>query len=163
MVLRTMFFLTVFTGLELGWESLHGGGIEYVVIHNMTVWPAVYLINLYTPAVQAVAVNFSVQAAGGGLNILNGCEGMEALFLLCSAFAVAPMVWNTRALGLLIGIVFVFAINQARILLLFYAYRSDHALFDLLHASITPIAIVLLVSAYFYTWLFLTTRRVQSA
>jgi len=88
--------------------------------------------------------------------------GRKRRGLLCAAFAVAPLTWRSRLLGLLAGIAVVFAINQARILLLFYAYRADHTLFDPLHALVTPIAVVLLVAAYFYAWLFLTQRHVQS-
>ena len=54
---------------------------------------------------------------------------------------------------MLCGAVVIFVINQARVLILFYAYRADHLLFDRLHATITPIAVVLLIGLYFYAWL----------
>jgi hypothetical protein len=46
--------------------------------------------------------------------------------------------WRQRLAGLLLGIVVVFAVNQARILL-FYGYRASPAWFDALHTTITPI------------------------
>ena len=54
-------------------------------------------------------------------------------------------------------------VNQLRVLVLFYAYRADHALFDPLHAIVTPIAVVLLVCVYFYAWLSYSSRRLASA
>ena len=108
-------------------------------------------------------MEFSIRAPGGGLNILNGCEGLEALFLLIAAFAVAPLTWQAKLLGAGLGVLVVFAVNQARILVLFYAYRADHALFDQLHSTVTPIAVVLLVSAYFYVWFNHAERRSSPA
>jgi len=111
------------------------------------------LVNLLTPSVHVQAVEFTLRAPGGGLNILNGCEGMEALLLLFAAFAVAPLQWRSRLRGFLVGTLVVFAVNQARILTLFYAYRADHTLFDPLHSIVTPIGVVLAVAGYFYGWL----------
>jgi exosortase/archaeosortase family protein len=157
--LRLLSFVAIFAGLQLAWINVRGTAIEYLVIHDITVKPAAYLVNLFTPSVAAQAVKFTLHAAGGGLNILNGCEGLEALFLLCAAFSVAPLPWRERALGFVLGIVVVFAVNQARILLLFYAFRIDHTWFDFLHGTVTPIAVVLLIAAYFYTWLFKASKH----
>jgi exosortase/archaeosortase family protein len=161
-LLRLSIFIAIFAGLQLSWIALRGTAVEYTVIHDATVRPAAFLVNTLTPNAAAQAVKFTLHAPGGGLNILNGCEGLEALFLLCAAFAVAPLTWRSRVLGLLLGIAVVFAVNQARILLLFYAYRTDHALFDPLHSTVTPIAVVLLVAAYFYAWLFMASRHADA-
>lgn len=150
---RAAVFGLIFAVLQLAWQGLRGTAAEHLVVHDLTVRPAVCLVNLLTPEVHASAVGASLRAPGGGLNILNGCEGIEALFLLFAACAVAPVSWRARATGFLLGSTVVYAVNQARILALFYAYRADRALFDPLHATITPIAVVLSVCAYFYAWL----------
>jgi exosortase family protein XrtM len=158
LIVRASAFVLLFALLQLGWQSLRGTAVERFVIHDLTVQPAARLISLLTPAVHVQAVDFSLRAPGGGLNILNGCEGIEALFLLCAAFAVVPLPWRQRVTGLLLGSGVIFVVNQARILLLFYAYRASHDWFDPLHAMITPIAVILAVSAYFYAWLVHCTR-----
>ena len=163
LAVRAIAFVLLFALLQLGWQALRGTPLEYFVIHDCTVQPAAYLISLLTPGVHVHAVDFSLRAPGGGLNILNGCEGIEALFLLCAAFAVVPLPWRQRLMGLLLGAGVIFLVNQARILLLFYAYRASHPWFDPLHATITPIAVVLLVSAYFYAWLVHCNRPTASA
>jgi exosortase family protein XrtM len=150
--------LAIFAGLQLGWQALANSPIQRFVIHDATVRPAVAVANWLTPSVHATPMGSTIQAAGGSLNILNGCEGMEALFLLFAAFIVAPLTWRSRLLGFLIGAVVVFGINQIRILTLFYAFRADPALFDPLHSTITPIVVVLVVCLYFYTWLGYSTR-----
>jgi len=133
------------------------------VVHDATVRPAAWLVNLLTPDVQAKAVKFSLRAPGGGLNILNGCEGLDALFLLIAAFLVAPLSWRSRLVGLAFGVPFVFVVNQARILGLFYAYRADRTLFDPLHGMVAPIVVVLLVAFYYYVWVNHADRRAVAA
>ncbi len=162
-VLRLLSFLIIFAGLQVGWIALRGTAVESFVIHDVTVRPAAWLVNLLTPNVTAQAVKFTLHAPGGGINILNGCEGMEALFLLCAAFVVAPLKWRERVAGLSLGIGVVFVVNQARILLLFYAYRIDHSWFDFLHGTVTPIAVVLLIATYFYAWLFVVSKHARAA
>ena len=159
LIARALAFLLLFVLLQLGWQSLRGTSVERFVIHDCTVQPAAGLIRMLTPAVHVQAVDFSLRAPGGGLNVLNGCEGIEALFLLCAAFAVVPLPWRQRLTGLLLGSGVIFLVNQARILLLFYAYRANHDWFDPLHAMITPIAVVLAVSAYFHAWLVHCSRQ----
>jgi exosortase/archaeosortase family protein len=149
---RIGLFLSVFAVLQLSWQALHGSRFERFVVDECTVRPAAYIASLLTPDIGVRAEGSSLRAPGGGLNILNGCEGIEALLLLLAAFAVAPVSSRSRALGMLCGVAVVFLVNQARVLTLFYAFRADRALFDRLHSTVTPIAVVLFVGAYFYAW-----------
>lgn len=160
---RAALFLLIFALLMLGWNAMRGGVLERLVVHDATVRPAAWLANLLTPGLHARAVDSSIRAPGGGLNILNGCEGVDALFLLVAAFVVAPLPARARFLGLLSGVALVYIINQARILLLFYVFRRDPALFATLHGTVTPIAMVLLIAAWFYMWLCRRAPRVAAA
>lgn len=161
--LRAALFVALFGVLQLAWELARGGGFERFVIHDATVQPAAALVRWLTPDVRATAVDFSIKAPGGGLNVLNGCEGTEALFLLLAAFVAAPLGWRTRLAGLLTGAAVVFVVNQVRIVILFYAWRADPARFSLLHGLVLPIAVVLLVSGYFYGWLVFASRPAAPA
>ena len=62
------------------------------------------------------------------------------------------MPWRTRLAGLGLGIVLVYLLNEARVLALFYAYRSDRALFDLLHSVVAPVVLIAAAAAHFYAW-----------
>jgi exosortase/archaeosortase family protein len=150
---RAAVLLLLFAALQVSWDQLRGGALEHVVVHQGIVRPAAALVRLITPDIPVTAVQFSLKAPGGGLNVRNGCEGVEALFLLLAAFAVAPLSWKSRAAGLLIGVVAVFCVNELRVLTLFYAWRADHGLFGLLHGTVTPIATILLICGYYHAWL----------
>ena len=142
----------IFCALQLGWQALGGTWVQRLVVDEITVGSTAALVNAVTPAVHAQAVGTAVHAPGGGLNIVNGCDGTETWFLLCAAFAVAPLTARARVAGVMLGTLIVFGVNELRILALFYANRSDPELFNLLHAIVGPIAVILGVAAFFYGW-----------
>lgn len=143
-------FLSVFTVLQWAWSESRDTWVERLVIHEATVKPAAALIQILTPEANAKPVAASIKAPGGGINILNGCEGVEVMFLLIAAFAGVRLGWQRRLLGLTLGLALVFALNQARILALFYAFRNERSLFDLLHTTILPAVLIAAVALYFY-------------
>jgi len=163
LVRRTTLFVVIFALLQLSWQQLQGSSLERLVIDEGTVRPAVALVNFLTPSVEARAVGATMRAVGGGLNILNGCEGVEALFLLVAALAAASLPWSRTLSGIAVGTLVVFVVNQARILALFYAYRGDRSLFDTLHGIVTPVAVILCVLGFFYGWMYAAIPREASA
>lgn len=152
-------FLGVFIVLQWAWGETRGSWLERLIVHQATVTPAAKLIRLATPEIPAQAVGASIKAPGGGLNILNGCEGTEVMFLLAAALLAVRMPWRQRLPALLLGVGLVFALNQARILTLFYAFRADRSLFDALHTAVLPVVLVAATAAYFYVALHYCQRR----
>lgn len=150
MWLSLAIFLGVFFTLQWAWGAAHDTAVERLLIHEATVKPAAVLIRTITPEVAARPVAASIKAPGGGLNILNGCEGTEVMFLLIAAFAAVRLGWKRRLVGLALGLGLVFALNQARILALFYAFRNERTLFDLLHTTVLPVVLIAAVVLYFY-------------
>lgn len=68
-------------------------------------------------------------------------------------------ITTSDELGL--GILLVFCLNQMRLLLLFYVYRSEPSLFNLLHGTVTPIIFVLCVALYALYWMGDSQETVQ--
>jgi exosortase/archaeosortase family protein len=143
-------FLGVFGVLQWAWGESRDTWIERLVIHEATVKPAAALVQVITPEANARPVAASIKAPGGGLNILNGCEGTEVMFLLVAAFAAVNLGWRHRLIGLALGLGLVFVLNQARILALFYAFRNERGLFDILHTTVLPAVLIAAVALYFY-------------
>lgn len=152
-LLRAMAFVLLFMLLQGGWEWARGSWIERLWVHELTVRSAAGLINLLTPAAQAVPQGSRIVAPGGGLNVLFGCEGTDVVFMLAAAFAVFPLPARVRLWGLASGLAWVLVLNQLRIVALFYAYRSDRQLFDLLHTTAAPLVMVALTGLFFHLWL----------
>jgi len=148
-----LLFLLIFAVLQAAWLAARDTWLERLVIHDGTVQPAAAVIRILTPDIAARAERSSVLAPGGGLNILSGCDGTELALLLFAAFFAVRLSGPTRLLGLGSGLVFVFVLNQARIAVLFYAYRWDKALFDTLHTVVCPVVLVAAMALFFYAWL----------
>ncbi len=70
-----------------------------------------------------------------------------------AALLVAPIVWRRKAVGLFAGALIVWVLNQARILVLFYASRADKELFTLLHGTVAPLVMIVLVTIAFVFFL----------
>jgi len=147
-----LLFLGVFFILQMSYDACRGTSFEHFVLGDLTVTPTAALIRTITPDVGVKAIGNQLKAPGGGITVLKGCEGTEVMFLLAAAFSAVVMPWRRRLAGLGIGIVMVFCLNQIRLVALFYAYRSDPSLFDLLHGTLAPIALVIIVSLYALFW-----------
>jgi exosortase/archaeosortase family protein len=143
----------VFVALQQGWEAARGGPLEHLVIHDATVLPAALLVNLLTPGLHAAAIGYTLHAPGGGINVLNGCEGTEVWLLLAAAFAVAPLRPGARLRGALLALPLVLLLNDLRLVGLFYALHVDRGWFAALHGTVTPLLLALAAAGYFHAWL----------
>jgi exosortase/archaeosortase family protein len=153
MWLSALIFIGVFALLQWCWGEARDTWIERLVIHEVTIKPAAALIRMISPEIPAIPAGASIKAPGGGLNILNGCEGTEVMFLLAAAFAALRLPWQHKLTGLALGMILVFVLNQGRILALFYANRADRELFDALHTLILPVLLIALVTLYVHAFL----------
>ncbi len=143
---------SVFAGLQLLWEMVRNTVVEHILIAELLVRPAAVLVNLLTPQVGAIGNGRFLTAPGGGLQIVSACTGTETYFLLTAALVVFPLASRKRVCGVVLGLIFVYALNEVRILALFYAYRSGPVLFDYLHGIFIPIALILLICLFFLWW-----------
>lgn len=150
---RIALFIVIFLALQSLWLTAAGSLVEHMVIDQATVRVATTWIGVLTPDVPVVAAGPRLTAPGGGINVLKGCEGTDVLFLLLAAFAIADLSWRRRLVGMMLGATLVYLLNQIRVVGLFYAFRQDKALFDLLHGTLGPLAMVVVVGLYFFAWL----------
>src|SRR5271154_23462 len=116
MVLKVILFVVLFAVLQLSWQACTDSSASRTLIEKGIVAPAVYIIDRATPDVGAYAIGSRLRSPGGSINIINGCDGMELLFLLIAGFVAAPLAWRTRSLGVLAGIPLIYILNQGRIL-----------------------------------------------
>lgn len=151
---RIAIFVACYASLQAFYAQCGGNAIERFFLEHLGSQPATAIIDLLDPSLGVKAHGPRLIAPGGGsVNIGNGCEGTDLYFLLFAAFAVVPLPWRRRALGLGVGLLLAFMLNQARIISLFFAFRSDPALFNLLHTTVAPIFLILALAIFFHAWL----------
>lgn len=146
-------FASVFFSLQWGYQQASGTGIERVIIDIATVRPSAFLINQINPAEQVLAEGHRLVSPFAKLSVLNGCEGTESLFLIIAAILAFRTSWWHKLAGLALGITVIYLANQARIVSLYFALRSDPALFSALHGYVAPTLIIAVGCVYYLWWM----------
>lgn len=156
---QALIFILLFIFMQAGWQMLRDDAFGHFIRGTLTVKPAVMLIHFLTPHIQASALGNQILAPGGGLVIKIGCEGIEALFILIAGLLSVTMAWRAKLSGMLLGLMLIYVVNEMRILILFYAFRTDKALFQLLHGTIAPLALIAIAGLFYHYWLLNNQRH----
>lgn len=151
-VRRVALFLMIFLALNFLYYLGRGGAVERVVLDVMTVIPAVALINTLTPAEQVVAEGHRLVAPQATLSVLGGCEGIESIFLVIAALGAFRLGWRATLLGMMVGTLFIYALNLLRIAGLYYVFRYQRDWFDIAHAYIGSTIIIVMGCLFFLFW-----------
>jgi len=146
---RVLSFVALLVILQIAFSAGFDAGLPHVLIDEVTVRPCAWLVRNLLGDASAVAHGASVVASGATMKVLYGCEGSEVAILLVAALLVAPMRPWRRIAGILAGLVFVFALNQARLVVLFLALSDWHEGFGALHGVVMPVVMVVAVLLYF--------------
>lgn len=147
-----LLFLPLFGALSLLYHTARGTAVERVLIDILTVKPSAAVISFFTPADQVVAQGSRLVSPYVRLSILNGCEGIETMLLLIAAVLAFAAPWRDKILGVVVGTLLIYTLNQSRIVLLYYAFRHDRELFHLLHGYLFPMMLVAGAGFYFLWW-----------
>jgi exosortase/archaeosortase family protein len=86
------------------------------------------------------------------ISVSKGCDAIEAMALFLSTTLAFPMKWKTKVKGIIGGIGLLFFINLIRIVTLFFAGAYYPSTFEILHAQIWPVVIIILATGL---WIFL--------
>ncbi len=154
-------FFLAFLLLQWGYQALNDSAFYRFYIETLTVQPSAALIHMIAPADNATAQGHRLVWQGGGLSVLNGCDGAEAIELLVAAFIAALGTWRMKLTGIAFGITLIYVLNQARIVALYFAVHHDKALFELIHGLAGPLVIIALATLFFAWWT--TPREPQAA
>jgi exosortase family protein XrtM len=152
-LLLIILFLGLFFLLQILYGLANGTWLQRMLIEELTVKTAASLINWISPTVGVVAMKTHLNAIGGGVNVANGCNGLEVMFIYIAAIAIAPLNVYSKITGLLIGIPYIFILNQLRLVALFFTYRMNKSFFSSLHSTIAPILLITLTMLFFAYWL----------
>ena len=158
-VLYMAFFLAIFGALDYGYYLARDTVIERLIVDRLTVRPAAVFINLLFPAASAKASGHDLFSTFGEINIVQGCEGTEAMFLLIAAILPFPARLKTKVLGITGGVLLLYILNQLRLLLLMVFLHSHQDWFGAIHGLIAPTFIVTAGCLFFLAWVSAVVRQ----
>jgi exosortase/archaeosortase family protein len=150
-VLRIALFLLIYGSLHWAYQSLRSSVFDPWFIHTLTVAPAAALLDGLWPADLVRAIGPRLAWPGGRLTLLAGCDGFEVMSLFVAAVLVADLSWRRGLVALVAGCVAVWALNQARIVALYWAFRYEREWFDAIHTLWGPLLLISAVAAV-YAW-----------
>lgn len=147
-----LFFIGAFLVLQWAYQAMLDTAAYRFYLETLTVRPSAALIQWLAPEDGVLARGRRLVWAGGGLAVYKGCDGMEVMQLLLAAFVAMVGPWRQRLWGASLGLVLIYALNQARIVGLYWAARHERAWFELLHGMIGPLLIIALTTLFFAWW-----------
>ena len=130
-------------------------------IHKAVILPFTSFV-AYISATVASAFDSSVQADGiimrsmengTAVQIMPGCNGVEAMIVLAAAIIAFDAPWKHKIIGLIVGFIAIQALNVVRIISLFYLLQWNKDWFEWAHLYIWQALIILDALIIFILWI----------
>ncbi|HUP45827.1 MAG TPA: exosortase H [Thermoanaerobaculia bacterium] len=86
------------------------------------------------------------------IDVRNGCNGIEAMILVCAAIFAFPATLRSRVVGLLAASVAIQILNVVRLGSLFWLGANHRRFFDLFHVAVWQSLIILAAITMFILW-----------
>lgn len=115
--------------------------------------PAAWAINLVGHGPPVDVDGHRLVSPVAVLEIVRGCDGAGVVFITASAIIAFSAPWLHKAVGLVLGIVLIYGLNQLRVVVLYFVVVMRPDWFTPLHAFYIPTLIVIAASLYFLAWL----------
>jgi exosortase H (IPTLxxWG-CTERM-specific) len=87
-----------------------------------------------------------------GVNIKNGCNGLEAMVILLAAIVAFPATWRARLAGLALGAVGIQLVNLLRVVALFLTGAYWPRFFDASHTVVWQSLVILAAVLIWILW-----------
>jgi len=112
-----------------------------------------WLVQLFDGDAVAEGNVIRSMATGEGIQIVAGCNGVEAMIILFAALVAFPAPWLYRLKGMFWGFIAIQALNSVRIISLFYLLQWDKDWFDWFHLYLWQALIILDALVVWLIWL----------
>ena len=111
-----------------------------------------FIIGLISHDGSVTALNSTITSKSMSMQIVKGCDGTEGLLLIIAAMFAFPASLREKAVGLALGILFIYILNLIRIVGLWFILGHAPALFDIMHVYVGQTFIILSGFLFFLWW-----------
>ena len=151
---ETLRFGAVAAGIALGaialWHTELFRQTLQVASIELHTWAAAGLLRLLGEDARSTGV--LLHSSRAFLRIGSGCDAVLPLLVFAGAILGFPVAPRARLAGVIAGGAFLMALNQARIVSLYYTKILAPGAFDLLHRDVWQAAFVLLAAVAWIVW-----------
>lgn len=119
------------------------------------------LLALDARATEAVLGLMGVRARSAGPRVLDGdttmtisrgCDGLQVLAVFACAVVAFPATARSKLVGLAMGVSLLALLNCVRLAMLFGTLRRAPALFDVMHITVWPFAVIAACAGLWLVW-----------
>lgn len=93
-----------------------------------------------------------IEGASFAVNIRNGCNGLEAMVIFIAAVIAFPASLTRRALGTILGILFIYSINLLRVVGLYLTGLYLPQFFNVAHTVVAQTVLIIFTIAAWLVW-----------
>ena len=154
-------FVGIYALLHYAYFKIPDELFREVIYSHGFVAPCTNLIHWILPDERVSVVQNHLVSPRADLEIVRGCDGAGALFLVVAALLVFPATFQRKLLGLGLGILLMYGLNLARITGLYFLIAYQRDWFPLVHTYLAPTLIILLACLFFAWWAFGTSRAIR--
>ena len=147
-----LLFLGCMIVLMAGYYALPVSFVENSFVRFFAVVPGSFFIDLITPDTEVSANGTRIVSNIAKLNVLKGCEGTEVLLILYSAIIATLRPLKFSIIGIVIGTLIIFVLNQFRIVALFFIAAYHRSTFEIVHGLLAPLIIIAITGLFFMLW-----------
>ncbi|MGH8041198.1 MAG: exosortase H [Rudaea sp.] len=112
-----------------------------------------WIMQLFDHNVVARGNDILSARTGGGIEIVAGCNGVEAVLILVCAILAFPSPVKHKLIGIGIGFVAIQSLNLVRIISLFYLHEWNQVWFEWFHLYLWQALIILDALVFWLIWL----------
>ena len=116
------------------------------------------MVNSFFPLEDVTAVQNHLISSRANLEIVRGCDGAGALFLVIAAILAFPSTLGRKAIGLVLGVLLMYSLNLVRIGGLYFVVAYHRDWFQVVHTYLAPTLIIALGCLFFAWWAFTSSR-----
>jgi exosortase family protein XrtM len=109
-------------------------------------------INAIAPNEAVMAIHNHLLSPRADLEIVRGCDGAGALFLVVAAVLAFPAGPRAKLAGLLGSVVLMYTLNLLRIGVLYFVMAYRPGIFTAVHVYLAPTLIVMIACLFFAWW-----------
>ncbi len=138
------FFLMGFAPIQKYFDvnDLYSKAIVFITHHILALFQ-----------VQSSYYGSVISLPGISLQVLFGCNGLEAVMIYAIAILAFPAPWKTKMIGIVGGFVILQVINIVRIVGLAYAAVNYRSLFKILHIYVAQGVMIAIALGVFFLYL----------
>lgn len=161
--LRDWLFLLLFAAiyglLHFAYFQIPDEVLRDVVHYHGLVKVSAGLIDLLAPVEHVAALQNHIISPLANLEVVRGCDGSGAMFLIVAAVLAFPASVVRKLVGIAASLALMYVLNLVRIVSIYFVVAYYPAWFLPAHTYFAPTLIVLLGCLFFAWWALWATRR----